>query len=140
MASGSRTPKPNSGEECVLSNMSPINHEPLFSARAVAEIRAAILNGSLTPGSRVRQEELAVRLCVSRAPIRQSLLVLQREGLVHSGANDGAIVAPVGPLLVNEIYEFREAVEGYVAAAVAGQRNFDPTTLLKIVAQRAVAP
>jgi DNA-binding GntR family transcriptional regulator len=43
---------------------------PPISKRAAAEIRTAILNGSLPPGSRIHQEKLAARLGVSREPVR----------------------------------------------------------------------
>ena len=115
--------------------MNRISAEPSFSVRALTEIRAAILKGSLIPGIRIRQEELAARLGVSRAPIRQALLVLEREGLVQCAAHGVAIVAPLDPSLVNEIYEFRQAIEGYVAAEVAARGLRDPEPLNAIVAQ-----
>ena len=49
---------------------------------ATTELRNAILSGSLAPGTWLRQEELAERFGVSRMPVRQALLALEREGLV----------------------------------------------------------
>jgi DNA-binding GntR family transcriptional regulator len=114
--------------------MNLITPHPMVSTRAAEEIRAAILNGSLSPGSRVRQEELAAKLGVSREPIRKALLVLEREGLVNV-VNRGAVIAPVDPHFISEIYEFRETVETYVAAKVAEQEDFDPTVLRGVIAQ-----
>ena len=115
--------------------MKAIEPQPMVSTRAAAEIRTAILNGSLLPGSRVRQEELAAKLGVSREPIRKALLVLEREGLVNNVLNRGAIVAPIDLPLINDIYEFRETVEAYVAGKVAALPDFDVDELQKIVAQ-----
>jgi DNA-binding GntR family transcriptional regulator len=109
--------------------------QPSVSERAADEIRAAILNGSLGPGARIRQEELAANLGVSREPVRQALLVLEKEGLICSTANRGASVAPVDLRLINDIYKFREAIDSYVAAEVAASDNFDPTRLREIMAQ-----
>lgn len=114
--------------------MNLIAPQPAYSLRAAAEIRAAILNGSLPPGARIRQEELAARLGVSREPVRHALLLLEREGLVSS-VNRGAMVSPVDLPLIGEIYEFREVVEGYVAAKVASRKDFNPAALRRIVAQ-----
>jgi DNA-binding GntR family transcriptional regulator len=51
---------------------------------ATAGLRNAILSGSLPPGTRLRQEEMASRLGVSRMPVRKALSVLERQGLVRS--------------------------------------------------------
>ncbi len=115
--------------------MKVLSPQPIMTQRAAEEIRTAILNGSLAPGTRVRQEELASKLGVSREPIRKALLVLEREGLVRSVANRGAVIAPVDPSLIREIYEFREAVESYIVAKIAELKDFDPTPLQKIIAQ-----
>ncbi len=115
--------------------MKPITIGPSLLARVAAEIRTAILDGTLSPGSRVKQEELAARLGVSREPVRQALLLLQREGLVHAEPNRSAIVAPVDPQLITDVYEFREAVEGLIAARLAARRDFDPAPLREIVAR-----
>ncbi len=115
--------------------MRKISQEPLLSARAAEEIRAAILDGRLPPGSRIRQEELAVKLGVSREPIRHALKLLEQEGLVQTLPRRGTIVAPLDPQVIIDIYEFREAVEGLVAAKLAARRDFDPAPLREIVAQ-----
>ena len=118
-------------------SMKAIAPQPMVSTRAAAEIRTAILNGSLPPGTRIRQEYLAAKLGVSREPIRKALLVLEQEGLVNSVANRGATVAPLDIPLIGEIYEFREGVESYAAGQVAGRDDFDPTALRKIIVQGA---
>lgn len=115
--------------------MRRIRREPVISEVATAEIRAAILEGTLVPGSRIRQEELAARLGVSRAPIRQALLVLEREGLVQIERWRGAIVAPLDPEFITDIYEFRGAVDAYVAGTLAARGEFDPAPLRQIVAE-----
>jgi DNA-binding GntR family transcriptional regulator len=112
--------------------MNPISPQPMFSSRAAEEIREAILNGNLPPGSRIRQEELAARLGVSREPIRQALAVLEREGLV-TNVNRGAIVAPYDIKMIEEIYEFRQAIESSIAGKVAARKDFDPLKLREIV-------
>jgi DNA-binding GntR family transcriptional regulator len=115
--------------------MKLIAPQPLVTTRAADEIRAAILDGSLLPGSRVRQEGLAAQLGVSREPIRKALLVLEWEGLVCNVGNSGAIVAPLDLSLISEIYEFREAIECSVAARVAGRTDFGGAALRRVIAQ-----
>ena len=47
-------------------------------------LREAILHGELQAGQHLREEELAERLQVSRGPVRDAFVVLEREGLVRS--------------------------------------------------------
>src|SRR5262249_3613182 len=83
------------------------------------QIRAAILKGALVPGSKIAQDELASSLGVSRLPIRQALLVLQREGLVLLDHNRGAVVAPLDIKFISDVFDCRAIVEGFVAAELA---------------------
>lgn len=115
--------------------MKLITPTPMVSDRAAEEIRAAILNGTLAPGSRVRQEELAEKLGVSREPVRKALALLEKEGLVNSVPNRGAIIAPLDAPFIDQIYEFREAVETYVAAKVAEQGNLDCAAIRGVIAE-----
>src|SRR5262249_56198124 len=62
------------------------------SAAATELIRGAILDGRLPPGQRLKEEELARELGISRTPVREALLVLQTEGLVDAAPNRGAVV------------------------------------------------
>ncbi|PWT83595.1 MAG: hypothetical protein C5B57_06590 [Blastocatellia bacterium] len=97
------------------------------------QIRAAILDGGLVPGSKIAQDELAAELGVSRLPIRQALLVLQREGLVFLDHGRGAVVAPLDIKFISDLFDYRAVVDGYVAAFLAARRNFDPSVLHRIV-------
>ncbi len=115
--------------------MRKIDIQPAISGAVTTEIRNAILDGTLAPGARIKQEELAARLHVSRAPIRQALVVLERESLVRTLPRRGAIVAPLDPTFLGEIYEVRAALEGYLAARLALHRDFDPAPLRQAVAE-----
>lgn len=112
--------------------MKLISPEPIASIRAAAEIRMAILDGSLSPGARIIQDELAAKLGVSREPVRQALVILEQEGLVHNGVRRRAVIAPIDPSFVAATYEFREVIEAY-AAGRAAERNVDVKPLRKIV-------
>ena len=59
----------------------------------VAErLREAILNDELTPGQHLREEEISDRLQVSRGPVRDAFIALEREGLVRRESHRGARV------------------------------------------------
>jgi len=113
--------------------MKPIAVKSVMPVRAAEEIRGAILSGALLPGTRIKQEELAARLGVSREPVRQALLLLQREGLVSTEPGRTATVARLDRRVIADVYEFREVVDGLVAAKVAKRPGLGLANLDEIV-------
>ncbi len=57
------------------------------------QIRVELLSGAFSPGFRMREEELASRLGVSRHPIRKAIQKLTEEGLLQYKSNCGVVVA-----------------------------------------------
>ncbi|MCU1489049.1 MAG: GntR family transcriptional regulator [Acidimicrobiaceae bacterium] len=74
-------------------------------------IRDAIVGGEIDLGQRLIEEELASRLGVSRGPVREALVRLGQEGLVHMERHRGATVAQLSLDEVDEIYSLRTALE-----------------------------
>lgn len=88
---------------------------------AVEVIREAIMDGRLAPGQRLKEEELARELGISRTPVREALLILQTEGLLESTPNRGATVRTYDEDDIADLYILRAALEG-VAARLAAER------------------
>jgi DNA-binding GntR family transcriptional regulator len=85
-------------------------------------LREAILDGTLAPGSWLREAEVARELKVSRTPIRDAFRILSAEGLLTINANQGAVVSPMTSDDVLELYVVRETLEG-LAARLAARRS-----------------
>lgn len=96
------------------------------SAVATELIRQAILDGGLSPGERLKEEELAQRLGISRTPVREALLILQTEGLVEAAPNRGATVRAHDADELDDLYHLRALLEGH-AARQAALRATDET-------------
>jgi DNA-binding GntR family transcriptional regulator len=86
---------------------------------AVDLIRAAILEGRIGPGERLKEETIARDLGLSRTPVREALLLLQGEGLVESSRNRGAVVRAYDASEIEEMYQLRALLEGYAARRAA---------------------
>jgi DNA-binding GntR family transcriptional regulator len=82
-----------------------------LNERVCQTLRDAIVTGKLAPGQRLVEEALAERLGVSRAPIREALAALQREGLVTCLPSRGVMVTVLTRRDVREIYGLRTALE-----------------------------
>jgi DNA-binding GntR family transcriptional regulator len=79
--------------------------------QAYAVILDAICEGTLKPGERLTQADVAERLNVSRQPIHNALLVLKSQGFLQEAGRRGLCVAPLDPALFEAIYQFRSAIE-----------------------------
>lgn len=100
-------------------------HPPLArsaSAAAADLIREAIVDGRVSPGHRLKEEELAQQLGISRTPVREALLVLQAEGLVEAAPNRGSAVRAYDRRDLEEMYELRALLEGHAARRAAAHR------------------
>lgn len=79
----------------------------------------AIASGELRTGERLLESDLAQKMGISRAPIREALLILQNTGIVTYIPRKGCCVAAITKEDVEEIYNLRAAVEGLAARIVA---------------------
>ena len=90
--------------------LEPIQRPDLFDD-VYARLRNAILIGVLVPGERLVEEQLAGRLGVSRAPIRDALRALELDGLVMSSGRRGKVVSTLSARDAWEVYSFRATLE-----------------------------
>ncbi|MCY2973243.1 MAG: GntR family transcriptional regulator [Planctomycetota bacterium] len=81
----------------------------------------AIVSGQLPHGSELNSVSLAKQLDVSRTPLREALLLLERDGLVHHTGNHKARVAEFTADDIREIYEVRLHLEA-ASAELATKR------------------
>ncbi len=74
-------------------------------------IKGAILDGTLGPGQRLRQETLAEAIGISRLPVRSALIQLEADGLVEFHARRGAVVKTLSGETAREVYHIRTLLE-----------------------------
>ena len=100
---------------------------PDLVERVYGALLDAISEGSLAPGARITQEEIALQLAVSRQPVLQALQLLRKDGLVKGAPGRGVVVAPLEPGWIADVYEVRGALD-MLAARLAAERgaSIDP--------------
>jgi DNA-binding GntR family transcriptional regulator len=86
---------------------------------AYAVLREAIVTNTLKPGTRLRAEELAKRLGVSKTPVREAFRKLQAESLITVSPGNALTVKSITEQQLIEIYFTREALEGMAARLAA---------------------
>lgn len=82
-------------------------------------LRRAFRDGMYRPGDRLREEEVAQRLGVSRTPVREAFGRLVAKGLVTPAAGRGLIVRSLDAAEIGELYAMREILEGATAGLAA---------------------
>lgn len=95
----------------------------------LGEIRA----GTFAPGDRLREEEVATRLTLSRTPVREALRHLENDGIVEHRPRVGAVIRSLSHTEVVELYEMRiilERTAAEMAAKHGAPAEFDALELM----------
>ena len=99
-------------------------------------IREAILDGDLEAGERLKEDELARQLDVSRTPVREALRRLAAEGLVVVEPQRGATVRAYDARELDDMYRLRAVLEGYAARRAAERMTKERLASLRESSQR----
>jgi len=75
--------------------------------------------GTILPGARLREVEVAERLGISRTPVREAIRRLEADGLVEHLPRQGASLRRLSYAEVMELYEMRAVLEGTAARLAA---------------------
>lgn len=103
-----------------LTKLNLDNYKPLRDV-VFESLRKAIVEGSLKPGQRLMEVQLAEQLGVSRTPVREAIRKLELEGFVIMLPRKGAYVADMSVKDIVDVLEVRAALEG-LAANLAAER------------------
>ena len=92
----------------------PLRNSPPAPLRndAREQLLQRILSGELEPGGRINESQLSLEFGLSRTPLREALMTLEREGFVRSEVNRGFIVAEPSSHEAREIYPIIATLEG----------------------------
>jgi DNA-binding GntR family transcriptional regulator len=101
--------------------MTPLDATPNLIDQVYARILDAIIDRTLPPGQRIRQNELAEKLGVSRQPVSHALHLLHRQGLVAESGRKGFEVTQLDPVRIRQLYDVRGAIDA-LAAQLAARR------------------
>jgi len=94
---------------------------PVTGQRVYEEIKEAIINNTIKPGSMIQERVIAKKLGVSRTPVREALKKLSAEGLIELIPGRGAMVTKITIEDIREIMQVREPLE-CLAAKLAAER------------------
>lgn len=99
-------------------------------------LRESIQTGVFTPGERLRQDQLAEELGVSRIPVRSALLQLESEGLITLHPFRGATVNELTADEMRENYQIRTLLETHALRTAAEAMTPERLAELTAMAQQ----
>ena len=91
----------------------------------------AISDGSLQPGTRITQEEIAEQMNVSRLPVLQALRQLKHDGFVEDAPGRGLQVTALNIEWIDKLYEVRGALDSLAAKLAASKKCVIDPNLIK---------
>lgn len=96
-----------------------VTSSPTLAEHVFTSLQEAIVLGSVQPGEKLREPDLARQYGTSRGPLRDALRRLEARRLVVSTPNAGARVTSLTARQLIELYEVREALEGMTCRLAA---------------------
>ncbi len=87
--------------------------------RAYAALRRLVLDNALPAGTQILEQEAAIKLGMSRTPVREAMLRLARDGMVEIRPRHGMRVLPISADDMEEIYDLLYGLESTAAEIVA---------------------
>ncbi|MGH9747861.1 MAG: GntR family transcriptional regulator [Candidatus Acidiferrales bacterium] len=115
----------------LLPGSSPIAASTTLSEKVYHALKRDIIHGVYQPGESLNEKDLAHRYKSSRTPVREAAVRLQNERLLRIVTNRGYFVTQITLQVLNDIYEFRCAVE-CEAARLAAFKGGTPEILHKL--------
>ncbi|HYM68065.1 MAG TPA: GntR family transcriptional regulator [bacterium] len=110
--------------------MQPVQALPTLSVQRLTDavyrtLKEQILARKFRPGQRLKVDELAAQLGVSRTPLKDSLNVLASEGLIEIVPRKGTFVTDLSADDIAEVFEIRRALERLAAETVVDRISSD---------------
>ena len=103
-------------------NLIKIESTPDLVEQVYANLLDAISDGTLQPGARILQEDIAAQLAVSRQPVLQALRLLRKDGFVLDAPGRGVLVAPLDVTALVQIYQVRSTLDAQIGRASCRER------------------
>ena len=103
---------------------------PDLVEQVYARLLDAISEGSLQPGTRLNQEELAAGFSVSRQPVLQALRLLKKDGFVEDAPGRGVQVTQLDVNWIAQVYQVRGSLDALAVRLAAEQgAEIDPQVM-----------
>lgn len=127
-----RRPRPGAQ----LAALAPPALARTLAEQIAASLRDAILRGGLVPGAHLVETRIAEQMATSRGPVRDALLLLERDGLVVKLPNRGARVLDFSERSLREAATLRAALEEFAISLLVSRIGAEELAHLEAIVAR----
>ncbi|MHB8467879.1 MAG: GntR family transcriptional regulator [Acidimicrobiales bacterium] len=107
--------------------------------QAAANIRRLIFDGELQPGTRLPQDQIAKALGISRIPLREAIVALEREGWVTTRLNRGAVINSFDEATIRDHYELFGLIYGVAIKRAIARKDPELISALGTIGRKIAA-
>lgn len=115
-----------------------LNNKPLRE-RVLDVLRDAIVSGELKPGQQLIEMDLAHQLGISRAPLREAMQIMAREGLIEVIPYRGTVVRHLTRTDIEELYSLRSVLESFAIQRIISLNDPEAVTALRQIYETMLA-
>ena len=119
--------KPNQGKEWNRLEVKSL------AAAVLDDIRRRILTVDFRPGERINESEIALKLGISRSPVREAFRVLEGEGLITTLPRKGSFITEISVQDLGELFEIREILECHAIDCIKKRAKKSPDKLRALI-------
>ena len=119
--------KPNQGKEWNRLEVKSL------AAAVLDDIRRRILTVDFRPGERINESEIALKLGISRSPVREAFRVLEGEGLITTLPRKGSFITEISAQDLEELFEIREILECHAIDCIRKRAKKSPDELRALI-------
>lgn len=95
-------------------------------------VKSKILSGEYESGDHITETEIAKKLGISRAPVREGIRELQNLGIIDFVPRRGNYVTTIGPSDIKEIFDIRIMIEGYMFKILIEEKKLTTEVILHL--------
>lgn len=119
-----------------MNSLAPLVETPSLDKLAYQKIKEAILTFQFLPGQNLVEGELATQLGISKTPVRDALMRLEKEGLVSRQPYKGTFVSEINNQDMVNIFEIRVVLEGLAVRLATKALTEDDLAEMEVLIER----
>jgi len=100
-----------------------------LTAVVMDDLRMRIVTGQLKPGQKINESDIALRLGISRSPVREAFRVLERDGLITTLPRRGSYITDISVDDLKDLFEIRKILEPYAIDCIKKRAKKFPDEL-----------
>ncbi|MFW6115224.1 MAG: GntR family transcriptional regulator [Thermodesulfobacteriota bacterium] len=106
-----------------------------LTAVVMDDLRMRIVTGQFKPGQKINESDIALRLGISRSPVREAFRLLERDGLITTVPRKGSYITDISVDDLKNLFEIRNILEPYAIDCIRKRAKKSPHALPAMIGE-----